>query len=55
MSQVVKRRMFIEQFLAIIRKDLERELPDEDFETSLLEKAWDIVADKVKHIWRATK
>ena len=54
MSAVIKRRAFICQFLEIIRKDLERELPEEDFETSMLEKAWDIVAQKVRHIWKAS-
>ena len=55
MSEFIKRRRFIEQFLAVIRKDLERKLPEEDFETSMIEKGWDIVADKVKHIWKATR
>ena len=53
MSQVIRRRQFIEQFLAVIRKDLEYKLPEEDFETSMLEKAWDIVGQKLKHIWKA--
>ena len=53
MSAIIKRRAFIAQFLEIIRADLERELPEEEFETSMLEKAWDIVAQKVKHIWKA--
>jgi hypothetical protein len=53
MSQVIKRRAFIAQFLEIIRKDLQDELPEEDFETGMLEKAWEIVADKVRHIRKA--
>ena len=53
MSQLIKRRAFIAQFLEIIRKDLERDLPEEDFETSMLEKAWSIIAHKVKHIYKA--
>ncbi len=53
MSQIVKKHPFIGQFLEIIHKDLERELPDEDFETSMLEKAWEVVAEKVRHIRRA--
>ena len=53
MSQVIKRNPFIGAFLQILHKDLERELPEEDFETSMLEKAWEIVADKVRHIRKA--
>ena len=53
MSEFIKRRPFIGAFLQVIQKDLERELPEEDFETSMLEKAWAIVADKVRHIRKA--
>jgi hypothetical protein len=53
MSEVLKRRKFIELFLAVIRKDLEEQLPDEDFEDSLLEKAWAIMCDKTRHVRRA--
>jgi len=53
MSQVIKRRFFIVQFLEVIRKDLESELPEEDFESDYLDKAWDIVCQKTVHIRRA--
>ena len=53
MSEFMKKQKFVPLFLEVIRKDLLNELPDEDFENDYIDKAWDIIADKVKHIWRA--
>jgi len=47
---LVKKEEFIEKFLTILKRDLENDLPNEDFEYEMLVKAWGIVYKKINHI-----
>ncbi len=47
---LVKRDAFIDRFLVVVRKDLERALPESDFEMDMLRKAYEMIISKVKHI-----
>jgi len=47
---LVRKKEFIEKFLVVLKKELEENLPDEDFEYEMVAKAWGVVYKKVKHI-----
>jgi hypothetical protein len=47
---IIKKAQFIQQFLKIIEKKLNCSLPDEDFESRLLELSWGVVSNESRHI-----
>ena len=49
---LVKKREFLPIFLDGIRKELEMELPDEDYLFQMQEIAWKVIKEKIKHIER---
>lgn len=49
-SGLTKKNVFIAQFLKLIYRILNQQLPDEDFESDFIKKAWEILAGEVRHI-----
>ena len=45
MVSLMTKREFIPQFLEIIRKKLEKNLPEEAFEKDFIEDAWEIIKE----------
>ncbi len=47
---LVKKKEFIERFFIILRRELENNLPEEDFEREMIEKAYELIEKKIRHI-----
>jgi hypothetical protein len=47
---IIKKNVFINQFLKILKRDLEEKLPEQDYESEMIRKGWEIIYKKIKHI-----
>jgi len=50
---LISKFLFIKQFLRVVEKRLLRILPDQDFESQMIEKAWEILKSETGHILAA--
>ena len=47
---ITTKRIFIPQCLEIFRRELEKELPDEDFEDEMIKKAYCLIYEMLRHV-----
>lgn len=50
MSGLIRKNIFIWQFLKVVYKKLNQQLPNEDYESDFIQKAWQILKNETRHI-----